>query len=139
MWQSRDTHSSSRENFKTATCCWTTADWRMLYPTRKRYFSWSKGKKRCTSKVVGEAKSLLGSNPIPARDAGGVKQNLSTVTQTPQILSQTCIWVFECLLWSPMGLLWGQVFWLQQTWLQQAWITQSMIQALLRRSPLTLP
>ena len=47
--------------------------------------------------MVGEAKSRLESNPIPARDARRAHQD----PETPEKLRQTCLWGFECLLQRP--------------------------------------
>ena len=88
----------SCENNKIATCCWTTIHKRMSDPTKKRYLT-SKGKGEAPTRWLG-AKLLLESNPIPARDAWRVQSKLC-VHQDPEIpqrLSQTCLWVFECLL-----------------------------------------
>ena len=58
------------------------------------------GQRRSPSKTVGGAKSHLESNPISARDT----QKAQTKTcshqdpETPQRLSQTCLWAFEYLL-----------------------------------------
>ena len=88
----------SCKNSKIATCCWSAIHRRMLDPTKKRYL---------TSKDKGEfptrwlvAKLLLESNPIPA-SAAWRAQSKPCVHQDPEIpqrLSQTCLWVFECLL-----------------------------------------
>ena len=58
------------------------------------------GQRRSPSKMVGRAKSHLESNPIPARDAQSI-QTKPCEYETPetQRLSQTYVWVFECLLW----------------------------------------
>ena len=45
------------------------------------------------------AKSRLESNPIPARDAWRAQTKSCVYQETPQRLSQTCLWGFECLLW----------------------------------------
>ena len=52
------------------------------------------------SKMVGGVKLHLESNPIPARDTWRVqtKSSAHQYPETPQRLSQTCLWVFECLL-----------------------------------------
>ena len=51
--------------------------------------------------MVGGAKSHLESNPIPTRDAqrAQTKPCVHQDPETPQRVSQTCLWVFECLLW----------------------------------------
>ena len=49
--------------------------------------------------MVGGAKLHLESNPIPARDAQRAQTKSCAHQETPQRLSQTCLWVFECLLW----------------------------------------
>ena len=56
-------------------------------------------------KMVGGTKSCLESNPIPARDAqrAQTKPWLYQDQETPQRLSQTCLWVFECYLLQRYG------------------------------------
>ena len=53
-----------------------------------------------TNKIVGGAKSQLESNPIPSRGAqrASAKACAHQDPETPQRLSQTCLWVSECLL-----------------------------------------
>ena len=55
--------------------------------------------RRSPSKMVGGVKSHLESNPIPARDAQKARTKPCAHQETPQRLSQTCLRVFECLLW----------------------------------------
>ena len=57
--------------------------------------------RRSPSKTVGGAKSHLESHPTPARDAqkGSNESLCAPAPETPQRQSQTCLWVFECLLW----------------------------------------
>ena len=50
--------------------------------------------------MVGGAKPCLESNHIPARNAWRAQTKSSTHQKNPQRMSQTCLWVFECLLWS---------------------------------------
>ena len=59
------------------------------------------GQRRCPNKMIGGAKSCLESNPIPSRDIwrAQTKPCVHQDPETPQTLSQTCLWVFECLLW----------------------------------------
>ena len=57
--------------------CWTP-------PKKKPHIQ---RQKRNPNKIVGEAKSRLESNPIPARDARRAQQN----PETPQKLRQTCL------------------------------------------------
>ena len=57
------------------------------------------GQRRSHSKMVGGAKLHLESNPIPARDFWRAQTKPCAPQGTPQSLSQTCLWVFECLLW----------------------------------------
>ena len=89
----------SFENFKIATCFWKTINRRMLDPTKKRYPT-SKGKGEAPKKMVGGVKSHLESNPIPSRDAWRPQAEpcVYQYPEIPQRLSQTCLWVFECLL-----------------------------------------
>ena len=58
------------------------------------------GQRRSPNKKVGGAKLHLESNPIP-RDAhrAQTKPCAHQEPETPLRLSQTCLWVFECLLW----------------------------------------
>ena len=56
---------------------------------------------RSPNKMVGGPKSCLESNPVPTRDARRA-QTKPCVHQDPeatQRLSQTCLWVFQWLLW----------------------------------------
>ena len=59
------------------------------------------GQRKSPNKRVGGAKSRLESNPIPARNAqrAQTKPCAHQDPEAPQRLSQTCLWVFECLLW----------------------------------------
>ena len=57
------------------------------------------GQRRSTREKVGVVKSHLESNPIPARDAWRAQTKPCGHQETPHRLSQTCLWVFECLLW----------------------------------------
>ena len=58
------------------------------------------GQRRSPSKMVGGVKLHLESNPIPARDTWRDKPKpcAHQEPETPQKPSQTCLWVFECLL-----------------------------------------
>ena len=82
------------ENSKITTCCWTTVDRRMLDPTKKK-IPHVQEQRRSPNKMVGGAKSCLESNPIPVRDAerAQTKSCAHQDPETPQRLSQTCIWV----------------------------------------------
>ena len=51
------------------------------------------------NKMVGGAKSHLESNPIPARDAQKAHTKPCAYQDTPQRWNQTCLGVFEHLLW----------------------------------------
>ena len=59
------------------------------------------GQRRSPSKTVGGVKACLESNSIPAREAqkAQTKPCVHQDPETPQRLSQTCLWVFDCLLW----------------------------------------
>ena len=72
------------------------------------------GQRRSPSKTVGGVKSHLESNHIPARDARWTPTKPCTHqdTETPQRLSQTCVWVFSEVRVSS-GLLQGQGLWVQ--------------------------
>ena len=90
------------------------------------------GQSRRPSKMVGGAKSRLVSNPIPTRD---VQLKKTCVHQEiPQRLSQTCLWVFKCLLWR-YGVSSGLPQW-ERLWVQQTWVGHKPSW---RRSPLTPP
>ena len=58
------------------------------------------GQRRSPSKMVGGAKSSLDSSPISTRNAWRAQTEpcADQDPETPQRLSQTCLWVFECLL-----------------------------------------
>ena len=58
------------------------------------------GQRRSPNKKVGGAKLHLESNPVSTRDAwrAQTKPCVHQEPQTPLSLSQTCLWVFECLL-----------------------------------------
>ena len=70
--------------------CW-------LQPNKIPYFQ---GQRRSHSKMVGGVKSHLESNSIPIRDAwrAQTKPCAHQNQETPQKLSQACVWVFEYLL-----------------------------------------
>ena len=94
-------------------------------------------KKYPTSKGKGEApdgrraKLHLESNPISARDIPRDQTKPCAYQETPQRLSQTCLWVFPAEVWVSSGLSQGQGLWVQQTWV---WHKPSW-----RRSQLTPP
>ena len=56
------------------------------------------GQRRSPSKMVGGVQSHLESNPIPARESQKAQTKPCVHQKTPQRLSQTCFWVFECFL-----------------------------------------
>ena len=60
-----------------------------------------KGQRKSPNKMVGEAKSHVETNPLPARDTQRAQTNPCVPQDpgTPQRISQTCLWVCECLLW----------------------------------------
>ena len=84
------------EIYKIATPCWTTINRRILDPTGKKKIPYVQGQR-----MVGWAISCLESNPIPTRNArrAQTKPCVHQYPETPQRLSQTCLWVFECFLW----------------------------------------
>ena len=55
--------------------------------------------RRSPQKMVGGAKSYLESNPMPARATWRVQTKTCVQQETPHRLSQTWLWVLECLLW----------------------------------------
>ena len=67
--------------------------------SHQKKISHVQGQRRSPSKMVGGAKSHLESNPIPARDAQRAQTKLYAHQETPQRLGQTCLWIFEHLLW----------------------------------------
>ena len=85
---------SSYENPKIATHYWTAIDRRMLEPTTK--ISHIQGKRRSPKETIGGVKLHLESNSIPARDAqrAQTKPCVHQDPETPENLSQTCLWVF---------------------------------------------
>ena len=56
------------------------------------------GQRISHSKAVGGAKSHLKSNPTHTRDPRRAQTKPCVHQETPQRLSQTCLWGFECLL-----------------------------------------
>ena len=65
---------------------------------------------------AGGVKLCLGSSPLPDRDTqrAQTKPCVHQDPETPQRLSQTCLWVFECLLQrNGSAVAWGQGLWLQ--------------------------
>ena len=80
------------------------------------------GQRRSTNKTVRGAKLCLESNPKPARDIERKKLRSSNKpcahqdAETPQRLSQNCVWVSPLKVWVSSGLLQGQGLWIQQTW-----------------------
>ena len=59
------------------------------------------GQRKSPNKTVGGVKSNLESNIIPTSNAqmAQTKHCVHQDLEAPQRLSQTCLWVFECLLW----------------------------------------
>ena len=86
------------KNSKIKTHCWITIDRRMLDLTKKK-IPHLQGQRRNPSKTSVVVKSHLESNPIPTSDAWRAQTKLAVHQETPQRLNQTCLWVFECLLW----------------------------------------
>ena len=89
------------------------------------------GQRRSPSKTVGGVKLHLETNSIPARDARRAQTKPCAHQETPQRLSQTCLWVSPVEVWVSSGLLQGQGLWVQQSWVwhKPFW----------RRLPLTPP
>ena len=67
--------------------------------SHQKKISHVQGQRRSCSKMVGGVKSRVESNPIPARDSWTAQTKCCAYQETPQRLSQTCLWVFECLTW----------------------------------------
>ena len=67
----------------------------------KRHIPNIQGQRRSLSKMVGGAKSHLETYCIPTRDDQKAQTKLCAHKDTETLLrlSQTCLWVFECLLW----------------------------------------
>ena len=72
----------------------------MFDPTKKKIPHIQRQRRR-PNKMVEGVKSCLESNPIPNREAwrAQTKPCAHQDPETPQKLSQTWLWVFECLLW----------------------------------------
>ena len=112
----------SCDRSKIATNRWTAIDRRMLDLTKKKKknIPHVQGQRRNSNKLVGGSKLHLETNPIPARELGGLKQILvCTRTQGPQRdwarPASECLSV-SCGGTDSSGLLRGQELWLQQTW-----------------------
>ena len=56
------------------------------------------GQRTSPSKMIGETKSHLESNPIPTKGAWRAQTKPCAQQEMPQRLSQTCLWVLGCLL-----------------------------------------
>ena len=91
--------------------------------------------RRRPSKTVGGVRSYLESNPTPARDTwrAQTKPGAHRNPETPQRLSQTCVWV-SCEVGISSGLPLGRGLWVQLPGLNRLWLKSSW-----RRSPLTPP
>ena len=93
----------SCENSKITTHCWTIINRRMLHCTKKD--THVQRQRRTLSKMVGGVKSHLESNSIPARDAWRAQTKSCVHQETPQRLSQTCLWVLS-VSWKGTGQQW---------------------------------
>ena len=94
-----DTWLSSRmcthfllQELKITTCCWTAIDRRMLDPTRKRYISKGKGKAPEDGKR-GEIMFRNKPHNCQRRSERSNKPCAHQDPETPQRLSQNCVWV----------------------------------------------
>ena len=121
----------SCENSKPTTRYWTTFDWRMLDPTKKRY-PMSKAKEKPQQdgrrdKIMFRIKHLT----YQRQSEGSNKPCVHQDPETPQKLGQNCVWVSPAKVRVSSGLPQGQRLWVQKTWL---WHKPSW-----RRSPLTPP
>ena len=101
----------SCENAKITSHYWTGECW---IPPKK--IPHIQGQRRSPSKMVGEAKLHLESNPIPTRDVPRAQTKPCAHQGTLQRLSQTRLWVSPAEVWVSCGLLQGQGLWVQQTW-----------------------
>ena len=74
--------------------------WQQNVGSHQKNIPHVRGQRRSPSKMVGGEKWHLESSPIPARDAwrAQTKPCAHQDPETPQSLSQTCLWVFEYLL-----------------------------------------
>ena len=87
----------SYKNSKITTCFWITIGRKSWIPPKK--IPHVQGQRRRASEMVGGAKLCLESKPIPARHAWRAQTKPCVHQETPKILSQACLWVFEHLLW----------------------------------------
>ena len=93
------------------------------------------GQRRSPNKIVGGVKFHLESNPIPASDTWRAQRKpcAQQSSETPQRLSQNCVWVSPVEgQWVSSGLPQGQGLWVQEPWSPSLWHKPSW-----RRSPLT--
>ena len=74
------------------------------------------GQRISPSNMVGGAKSHVESNSLPARDTQRAQTKPCAHQETPQRLSQNCLWVSPVKVWVSSGLPQGQGLWVQQTW-----------------------
>ena len=65
----------------------------------QKKISYLQGQRRSPRKMVGGAKLHWESNSIPTRDNWRAQTKLCAHQETPHRLSQTCLWVLDCLLW----------------------------------------
>ena len=75
---------------------WSPSEWTV--GSHQKNISHIQGQRRGTNKTAGGAKLCLESNPIPTRDTWRAQTKPCVHQGTPQKLSQTCLWVSECLL-----------------------------------------
>ena len=95
MAEQKDVRSSSHAGTQNCNSLWNN-HWQENVGSHQKTISHVKGQ-RSPNKTVGGAKSRLESNPIPARDAWRA-QRKPAQQESPQTLSQACLWVPECLL-----------------------------------------
>ena len=88
--------------------------WQMLDPIKKK-IPHIQRQGRSPSKMVGEVKSHLESNPISTRDAQRPQTNIVCIRtqRPPQRWSQNCVWVSPAEVRGSSGLLQGQGLWVQ--------------------------
>ena len=75
--------------------------WQQNVGSNQKEIPHVQGQRRSPNKTVGGVKSHLESNVIPTIDAQMAQTKLCVHQdlEATQRLSQTCLWVFECLLW----------------------------------------
>ena len=106
----------SCKNSKITTHCWTTIDRRVLDSTGKDILC-SRAKEK-PQKDGRRGKIMFRIKPHTHQrcSEGSNKPCAHQDPETPQRLSQNCVWVSPLEVWVSSGLLQGQGPWVQQTW-----------------------